>query len=263
MKKIAILGSDKRSKYLRELYIQNNVKLYEYHIADIVIAPIPFSKDGIKITGENILVADFVRGIKGKILLSGAYSSESKKLLGDVEYYDLMSEDSLAILNAIPTAEGAIFEAMKNTDTTLCNSNCLVMGYGRIGKVLAKMLSGIGANVYCEARKKKDLANIKAMGYNEVDISELESVLPNMDYIFNTIPVVLLDENMLKLVNKDALIIDLASTPGGVDFEKARQLDLNVVWALALPSKIAPKTAAIYLKDTIDNFFCDNGIKII
>lgn len=252
MKKLSILGSDKRSKYLRTLYLKEGINLYEYKEADIIIASIPFSRDGIKINGENIVIDEFISNIKGKMLLSGAFTEDIKSKLNSIDYYDLMGEDSLAILNAIPTAEGAIFEAMKNTDTTLCNSNCLVMGYGRIGKILSKMLDGIGANVYCEARKSKDLAFIQAMGYNEVNITELENVLPNMDYIFNTIPVTLLNEDLLKLVKKDAIIIDLASNPGGVDFEKARSLDLNVVWALALPSKVAPQTAAIYLKNTID-----------
>lgn len=253
MKKIAILGTDKRSKYLRELYLKEGINLYDYKDADIIIAPIPFTRDGININGENIKIEKFILDIKGKVLLSGAFLENIESRFKDIKYYDLMEEENLAILNAIPTAEGAIFEAMKNSDTTLCNSNCLVMGYGRIGKILSKMLKGVGANIYCEARNNKDLAFINAMGYNEVNISKLEEALPNMDYIFNTVPVKLLNENMLKLVKKEAVIIDLASNPGGVDFQKARELELNVVWALALPGKIAPKTAAIYLKDTIDN----------
>lgn len=253
MKKLSILGSDKRSNHIRALYLKEGVKLYGYKEADVIIAPIPFSKDGVKINSENIEVDTFVKEIKGKLLLTGAVFENVKSKLDGINYYDLMKEESLAFFNAIPTAEGAIFEAIKNSDTTLCNSNCLVMGYGRIGKVLSKMLKGIGANVYCEARKEKDLAFIQAMGYNKLDIVELEKVIPDMDYIFNTIPVVLFNEKMLKLVKKDALIIDLASNPGGVDFEKARELDLNVVWALSLPSKVAPKTAAIYVKGTIDS----------
>lgn len=253
MKKIAILGCDKRSNYLRALYSNEKIKLYHYKEADVIIAPIPFSKDGIKINGENIVIDIFLKEIKGKILFSGAVLESVLCKFNDIEYYDLMSEESLSFLNAIPTAEGAIFEAMKNTDITLCNSNCLVMGYGRIGKVLSKMLKGIGANVYCEARSKKDLAFIRAMGYNNSsDIEGLVKIIPKMDYIFNTIPEKLLNEKMLSLVKKDAIIIDLASNPGGVDFEKAKEMNLSVVWALALPSKIAPKTAAIYLKETID-----------
>lgn len=252
MYNICVLGDDKRSKFLRRMYIDSGYKMVDYKKSDVIIAPIPFSRDGIKINGENINVDIFLSQIKGKILLSGAFLEEIKEKMHDIKYFDLMKEENVAILNAIPTAEGAIFEAIKNTDTTICGSNCLVMGYGRIGKILSKMLKGIGANVYCEARKEKDLAFIQAMGYNKVNINNLDDVLPNMDYIFNTIPVVLLNESKLKLLKEDALIIDLASNPGGVDFEKASKLGVNVVWSLSLPSKIAPKTAACYLKDAID-----------
>lgn len=254
MNKICVVGSDDRSNFIRKMYAKNIVDLEE---SDIVIAPIPLSRDGVRVNGENIYIDDFVEKIKGKILFSGAFFQEVEKKLVDIKYYDLMKLDSVSVLNAIPTAEGAIYEAIKNSNTTLCNSNCLVMGFGRIGKVLSKMLSGIGAKVYCEARKEKDLSFIQAMGYNKVDIIELEEVLPSIDYIFNTIPTVVFNEEKLKLLKKEALIIDLASNPGGVDFEKANNLGINVVWALSLPGKIAPKTAAKYIKDTIDKIILE------
>lgn len=260
MKKISIIGTDSRSVELRKLYLADGTVLYDYKKADVIIAPIPFTKDGRKINSESINIDEFVENINGKILLSGAYLKDIISKLKNINYYDIMKEESLAILNAIPTAEGAIYEAIKNTNTTLCNSNVLVMGYGKIGKVLSKMLAGIGANVYCEARNKKDLAFIKSMGYNEVDINELKSVLNRMDYIFNTIPVTLLDEEMLKYVKKDVIIIDLASVPGGVDYKKAKEYGINVVWALSLPSKVASKSSAVYLKNTIDSLLENDRI---
>ena len=74
---------------------------------------------------------------------------------------DIMKCEELAVLNSISTAEGAIQIAMEETNHTLHDSNILILGFGRIGKVLAKMLNAIGANVYCEARKNEDLAWIK------------------------------------------------------------------------------------------------------
>lgn len=141
---------------------------------------------------------------------------------------------------------------MEMTDFTLHGSNVLVMGFGKIGKILSKMLSGIGAKVYCEARKEKDIAMIRAMGYNYVRLNDLDEVLPKMDVIFNTIPFVILDSDKLDLLKKECNVIDLASSPGGIDFVSAKEKGINVVWALALPSKIAPLSAANYIKETID-----------
>ena len=88
--------------------------------------------------------------------------------------------------------------------------------------------------------------------FRSIRLEDLSKHLENMDVIFNTIPFVILDEKNLIKIKKDCIIIDLASKPGGVDFEKAKELGINVMWALALPGKVAPYTAAKYLKDTID-----------
>lgn len=261
MKKYCIIGRDSRSIILRKLYIEEGKKVVDYLSADYIIAPIPFSRDGIKITGEILECDELISNLNNKVLFTGALTDNIKEKLEGVKYYDLMKLDEVALLNAIPTAEGAIYEAIKNSNITISNSNVLILGYGRIGKILAKMLSGLNANVYCEARNKKDIANIYAMGYNGIHIDELNSFLPKMDYIFNTIPNVIIDGSNIKYINKECTIIDIASAPGGIDFELAKNMGLNVTWALSLPSKIAPKSAAKYIKDSIDSIISEE-IKI-
>lgn len=257
LKKICVLGTDERSKYIRKMYMEEKIQLFSYDMAEFIIAPTPFSKDDIKVNGEILECNELINSMIGskKILIAGAISKNMKDILKkhNIIFYDLLEYEDIAILNAIPTAEGAISIAINSTPFTLHGANTLVLGYGNIGKVLSNMLKGIGANVYCEARNKKDLAFIKAMGYNEVYLEELDSYLDNIDVIFNTIPNMILDEKRLKLLKKDCFVIDLASSPGGVDFEKARKLKINTTWALALPAKVAPYTAAFYLKNTIDN----------
>jgi dipicolinate synthase subunit A len=136
-------------------------------------------------------------------------------------------------------------------DTTLHDSNVLILGFGRIGKVLAKMLCGIGAKVYITARNETDFAWIRAYGYEKIEYKELNYKLKNFDVVFNTVPTMILDEERLLLLKKDCLIVDLASKPGGVDFKRAEELNLQVDWALGLPGKIAPVTAAKYMKELI------------
>ena len=140
---------------------------------------------------------------------------------------------------------------MEETQRTVHGSNVLVMGFGRIGKVLAKMLDGIGAKVYCEARKDEDISWIKAYGYNPVHLNDLNENLNKFDIIINTIPFQILDEERLGLVRKEAIIIDLASNPGGVDRKAAREKGLKVIWALSLPAKVAPLTSAEFIKETL------------
>ena len=195
--------------------------------------------------------------IIGKTFIAGSIKQEFYKFLEGkkIKIIDLLNREELTVLNTISTAEGAIQIAMEETTRTIHDSNIMVMGYGRVGKILANMLKGIGANVYCEARKNVDLAWIKAYGHKPVHLNEIEKVLGKMDIIINTIPHVILDEQKLEKIDKDCLIIDLASNPGGVDRTVAKKHGLKTIWAISLPGKVAPLTSAEFIKDTIYNIF--------
>ena len=153
--------------------------------------------------------------------------------------------------NALPTAEGAINIAMQEMPGMIANSKILIMGYGRIGKLLAHKLNGLDAQIWISARKSKDLAWIEAFGYNAVTYNEIDDFLHEFDVIFNTVPSLLLDEQRLQNIKEECVIIDLASNPGGIDFLSAKNLGRNVIWALSLPGKYAPLTAGKILARTL------------
>jgi dipicolinate synthase subunit A len=223
--------------------------------ADIIICPIPFSRDGIKVNGSNIYVDDLITNLKGKILVSGSIKEDviNKLKENNIDVIDILKYEEFSIKNAVATSEGAIKKAIEMTSKTLNNSNILILGYGRIGKCLARNLSGFGSKIYCEARKSKDIALINSIGYNEVDLKDLDEVLPKMDIIFNTIPSMILDKKRVELLKQDACVIDLASIPGGVDFEELSKRNINTCWYLSVPSKDSPYSAALYIKETLDN----------
>ena len=151
---------------------------------------------------------------------------------------DYLNREELSILNAIPTSEGAIQIMMEELPITLHDSNCLVLGFGRIAKVLSHMLTGLGAHVACCARKHSDLAWIRTLGYRPMHISELSENVRNFDVILNTIPAQILTREVLDKTKTDVLVIDLASKPGGVDFEAAKELNIKTIWALSLPGEV-------------------------
>ena len=254
--KIFVLGNDSRSTFLKEIYSKNNLVTEDIYSSDFIITAIPFTKDNKYVNTTNLLISDLVAILEEKKikLISGSIPLFiiDELTIKNIEYFDVLRNEEVAIKNAIPTAEGAILSALSNSNITLNSSNILIMGFGKIGKILANMLRGFGANIYIEARKESDLSFIKAYGYKAVDLKELNEYLYRFDFIFNTVPYVLLDEKRLRLLKKDTLIIDVASSPGGVDYKKAKELNINVDWALALPTKVAPKTAANYLKESID-----------
>lgn len=287
-KRFTVLGGDLRSIKLANLIAAegNKVDIYGFKNAgfelgmeeslnlesavkesDIVIGPLPCSNDNENINApfhqQRINIKEVFKMMnKNQLFIAGRIS---EKILHAASVYnvysvDLLEREEMAVLNAIPTAEGAIQIAMEEMPITLHNCNAMVLGFGRIGKILAKMLFGLGCNVYVEARKYSDLAWIKGYGYKAVHITEMEKNIGNMDVVFNTIPHVVIDMDMLKRIKKEGLIIDLASKPGGVDFEKAKEMGVKTIWALSLPGKVAPITAAEFIKDTVYNIINELGV---
>lgn len=148
------------------------------------------------------------------------------------------------IANAIPTAEGAIQYAMQNSEITLHNSKCLVLGFGRCGKILAYKLRGLGANVAVEARSTTDLAYISTYGYTPIPLDELNKHLNTFDFIFNTIPVQILGPEAIDTFNPNVVYIELASVPGGIDTAYCHQKGITHIPAPSLPGIVAPRSAA-------------------
>ena len=225
--------------------------------AQVIIGPVPFSSNEDFINApfahDKIMIDDLMKTNKGKIFISGSIKENLKKQLDEkyMEVIDIMKRDDLAILNTIATAEGTIEVAIKNTDKILQGSRVLILGFGRVGKIVANKFSKMSAIVTCAARKVSDLAWIKAYGYNSLNINDMLYDLKEFDIIINTVPQTILRERELKHIDAEALLIDLASSPGGIDGKMAKSMGLNFIWALALPGRIAPSSSAKFIKDTV------------
>ena len=118
MRYFFVLGTDKRTKYIKEMLEQEGKIVEDICLASFVILPTPFSKDGINITGTDISCVDCVNMCKDKTIFAGAIPKNIKEEMekNNIKYYDLMEYDDVAILNAIPTAEGAIKIAIEKKD---------------------------------------------------------------------------------------------------------------------------------------------------
>ena len=226
---------------------------------EIVIGPIPFSSNGTTInmpfSDKEITTREMMHVINAKVLIAGGISPEVYEMANDeyIEIIDIMKREELAVLNTIATAEGTIQIAIENTNKIIHGSEVLILGFGRIGKVLARKLAGLSAKVTCAARKDEDLAWIQAYGHKATNINTIGENLKQYDIIINTVPHIILNEERLKYVKNDCLLIDLASNPGGIDKKAVKDNQLKFVWALSLPGKVAPTTSAEFIKDTIYN----------
>lgn len=234
--------------------------------SEIVILPLPVTKNGTTLNTPFskvpvILDDSFARACSGKYVFCGMKENllSTSSLWTSGMVFDYSKREEFAVMNAVPTSEGAIECAMREYAGTINGSNCLVIGYGRIGKVLSDMLGGLGAKVSVSARKKSDMAYIQAKGFKALNTNEL-SLMPQghtvFDLIFNTVPFMILDSHTLARIapsGADTIIIDLASLPGGVDLEACERKGLKAMRALSLPGHVAPKAAGEIIKNAVYN----------
>lgn len=252
-KNISIIGGDLRIVKLAEMLAKDDFQIKTYALenaedlkkienieistsikealnqSNIAIGPIPLSSNNVEIntpfSKETITIQNLAKYLKGKKLFAGNIKKEIFEYLNneEVEVIDLLKCEELVVLNTIATAEGTIQIAMEETAKTLHESKILILGFGRVAKTLANMLKAIGADVYCMARKNSDFAWMEVYGYNVVKIQNLKNELSKFDIIINTIPTLILGKEEIRYINKESLLIDLASTPRWNRYKSSRK----------------------------------------
>ena len=185
-----------------------------------IILPLPYSVDGINLNApymkNPIKLNDIYNHIKTDMVVFGGKFNSYELNKRGIRTIDYFEREELQVLNAVPTAEGAIQIAMEERPFTIHGSHCLVVGFGRIGKMLANLLDGLNAEVTVTARRYEDLAWIRAYGYKYALTQNIKDIISEFDIVFNTVPAIVIGRNELTLARKDTLFIDLASKPGGV-----------------------------------------------
>lgn len=236
-------------------------------VCDVAIFPLPISVDEQNVNApfskRKSKIEDCLRAIRPhSIVFGGKISGKTHALASEngIAIIDYLEREELAVKNAAITAEGAVAIAMEELPISLCGSNCLVTGHGRIARALMRILSGMGANTTVAARKYGDLAEIEAQGCRAIPITGLKSAVKEADVVFNTVPAQILTKEILSALKQDALVIDLASKPGGVDWEAAGTLGVKTIWALSLPGKSAPISAGDVILNTIGNCLLERGV---
>ena len=274
---ILLINNDKRMNYLSEYIRDGGLDLVQYHrdsvsfdfhiLKETHYFILPFG--GISESGQ---IANTHLRLTEEVLLS---LPEDCVILTPIRYPKLMElltkvprkcevifdYDEVAIYNSIPTAEGVIYNIIKNTDITIHQAEILVIGSGRTSLTIARDLKALGAYVSVTFRKKRDEARLFEMGLHPIHVDLMVEDLQHYDVIVNTVPALLLDEKALNHVNKNCYVMDVSSKPGGVDFDYAKQLGIQAELAGALPSIVAPKTAAYYLFRFVRDYIALNGKK--
>jgi len=265
--KAALIAGDRRQRFLAELMEKGGFRVQGYMVpgfggnkenlrdvlfgAELVVLPCPMGK-GTAITAGNrsIELSEVIDSMQwGSCLAGGKPSPEAALLSGNMgcPVYDYFSPEPMQLMNAVPTAEGALALAIGNTDGTIFGSNALILGFGRCAQRLALLLLAAGAHVAVAARRSEARALAESLGCRAVDIGGIHEVIGECHVVFNTVPAKLLEERELRLLQPSAPYIELASSPGGLRREDAAACGIRYVEGGALPGRFAPKAAAEYI----------------
>ncbi len=256
MKRVLIIGGDKRliaakHRLNKENFYVDTLGLFpddngDIAKSDVVILPVPTTKDGktvyCPLTDRKIYLNDVKNLVDKQLILCCNYDFDGKN------YVDYNQLDSFALLNAVPTAEGAIALAINETPYTLWKNKVLVIGFGRVGKILADRLKNIGADVTISARKPRDFALANALGFKYINTEKLCDMYLDFDIIFNTVDYEVLSKSALENCPAD-LIIDLSSK-GGFNLNYAKALGIKAFKPGGIPGIVSPKTAGEILAQT-------------
>lgn len=219
--------------------------------ARAVIAPVPLSADRIYLSQNSgnlpVPLAALLDCLtEGQDFFAGCIPEEFAASAAEkgVNVIDFMKKEEIALHNTIATAEGAVAEAITKSPRNLHGSRCLILGYGRCGKTLTALLRGMNCRTYVCAASSVQVAQAAIFAEGTIGFSQLREALPEYDFIFNTVPDLVLNRELLTCLKPSACIFDLASAPGGTDFEAAEEQGVSAWLLPGLPGRYAPLSAA-------------------
>lgn len=216
-------------------------------LADYILLPLPLD-------AARTPLAELLRAAKpGTLALGGMLSVEAKQIAqqAGIELVDYFARKELTIYNAIPTAEGCIGILLRQRRRTLWGTNVLVLGFGAVGQAVCVRLAALGAAPTVAARRPEQRALAESFGMRAIPLAQLAPAAPAFDTVVNTIPALVLTESVLRWLRAGSLIVDLASRPGGTDFDAAARLGQHAIHALSLPAACAPETAGEAVARTV------------
>lgn len=275
MEELILFGGDLRQLYAADQLIKRgyDVSLKGFELSErslgykryvkpgfankTVILPIPLEKaDGtlnMPYSEEILYIRDIISELKkAKMVVGGAIKGKTKELFEEnkIKYADVLADEKFSVNNARLTAEAAITSICLKTKRSLFKRNIVIAGYGRITKMLIKLLNAYGSKISILTRSEisKEWAGLSVDAYL---YEEAEEALENADIIINTAPSVWLDKEKIKMLMQNAEYFELASSPYGIDFKAAEDKGIKVSILSSLPSKCVAPCAAYVLCDAI------------
>ncbi len=233
-------GSTKACLYASSFLQNAGVAIVDHPTPEVshLLLDVPsFGADGLLRGGGDLNA--LLRMLPNSITVVGG--NLNHPVLESYHTIDLLQDAGYLASNAAITAECALQIAADNLQATFTDSPALVIGWGRIGKCLARLLRALGAEVTVAVRKETDLAMLRGLGYQAVEIRSIPAQLSKFKLIYNTVPAMVIRKEHTALC-KNSVWIDLASKPGIEGSDVIRARGLPGVYAPESSGKLIAKT---------------------
>jgi len=163
-------------------------------IERIRLLPIPSTRDGVYVSGTELPLSSLPSELDGKTLLVGY--GLPKPLRGElaaagIPTLDVKDDESFVLENARLTALGALCHLVLRDGRDPRDTSYGVIGYGRIGSQLVRMLLFFGARVTVFTTSEKNRLTLGELGIACADIRKEElpsDALLGLDVLVNTAP---------------------------------------------------------------------------
>ena len=221
--------------------------------ADCVILPLPCERDGVLNAPYGTQAHDFASLLAtapaGTVVCAGKAGEVLRAVCQrqKLALCDYFIREDFSLQNAELTAEGALGLLLQG-ENALEGSRVLIVGFGRIGRLLALKLRALNVCVTVATRKSEDRVLARAFGCRA--IRPTEATAEPWDAVVNTAPAQLFDGEAIRAFG-GARLLELASPPYGFDFAAAETLGKPVELAAGLPGKTAPAAAAAAIRDAV------------
>lgn len=278
-KKFAIVGGSLRERIIAEELRKNNFRISVYAMenmddvaadslknclsgASVLILPVVANDPDGKINGTILITeSDLATMKRDAVAFAGIASEKLRRVFSraNIPLREIMEDDAVAVPNASLTAEGTLYSLMKRSKISVKEQYIGIFGWGRCGKACAKLFLALGSRVTVFCRDPKDLTEGRREGFDLRFYSGMAAVLPKVNVLINTVPAPIIDESVLVLLPREALLFDLASVPGGVDAKKAAEMEREIISLPGLPGRYAPVSAGRILANYYGTLFSGRG----
>ena len=257
---IIITADERQEKLASLLYGKKKRCSWEEYQSDkkscekLYVLPIPVSKLNKDTALKEKLKEELIKHKEENVcVFGGVFDQEWMKFLEEnhIACFDFMKLPEVVEGNAYITAEATIAEVLKYGARSIDGQKVLVTGYGCCGMRIAKVFAALGAEVTVAARRVEVRSQIVNDGFKACDFVEIKNVIGNMQTVINTVPAIVITQELIRKMSTDGLIIDIASKPGGTDFQAASQHGITAKLSLGLPGIYTTTSSAELLKDAI------------